>query len=391
MKKISKAVALLLVLAVCLGVPVLAETAPVQVFLTGKSNVTPGETAEMILETVIGEGTDVQGIQIDFAFSENVPKEKECTIIQNTTGWQNSGVSEYNLLAFGEVNERKSTIVVKIAFVVPEDAADKEQYVLTPTAVYANKDEEKPATLNQKSFSVTVSGGVAAPDESEPEEVLPPQKEEEKPILIQPNNPAPKPDQEPTEGTKPEPQLWKNPFQDVKESDWFFENVRYAYENHLMSGTADKVFSPDDTLTRAMLVTVLHRMAGSPESQTFAFADVPRRQWYTKSVDWAAFNGIVNGVGENRFAPEDPITREQIAVLFYNYAKMQERLSEADADLLAFADGDQISQWAEIPMQWAVATGLISGKGNQMLDPGGNATRAETSAILQRFAEKINK
>ena len=140
-----------------------------------------------------------------------------------------------------------------------------------------------------------------------------------------------------------------------------------------------------------MLVTILHRFDGSPESLTYAFTDVPRKTWYTKGIDWAASLGIVNGVGDNNFAPDIPVTREQITVIFYNYTKYKQMDISARGDLSAYADKDKISSWAGTAFEWAVANGLVSGKGDNKLDPTGNATRAEASAILQRYAENIIK
>lgn len=177
----------------------------------------------------------------------------------------------------------------------------------------------------------------------------------------------------------------KNPFIDVHETDWFHGAVMNAYGAGLMAGTSENTFSPDMVMTRAMLVTVLYQMQGKPEpTKENPFKDVPAGQWYTKAVIWAAENGIVSGTGNGCFAPEDPVTREQVAVILRSYAKFCGIDTEKAAEL-NFTDTGKVSSWALPAMKWAVAEGLLSGKLNNgvlTLDPQGRATRAEAAAIL---------
>lgn len=184
-------------------------------------------------------------------------------------------------------------------------------------------------------------------------------------------------------------QEWENPFIDVSEGDWFYENVRYAVTNGLMNGTSATEFSPGMDITRGMLVTVLHRMEGSPETAPdYTFADVAADEYYAKAVAWADDNGIVLGYSAEEFAPDDVITREQFAAVMQRYANYKGYPADETGDLSQFIDAGQISDWARENVSWAVGKGLITGKGDHILDPQGSATRAEAAAILQRFIEK---
>lgn len=180
------------------------------------------------------------------------------------------------------------------------------------------------------------------------------------------------------------------PFTDVGTGDWFLENVKYVYEKGLMNGTGDTTFSPKKTTNRAMIVTILHRLEGTPAPDAQApFTDVPAGQYYAEAVAWAAANSIVNGTGDAAFSPLNNITREQMAAILYRYAQYKNYDVSGSADLSAFADAASISDYAVSALQWAVDAGLINGKGNGILDPKGSATRAEVSAILSRFCENI--
>ena len=180
------------------------------------------------------------------------------------------------------------------------------------------------------------------------------------------------------------------PFTDVGPGDWFLENVRYVYEKGLMNGTGETTFSPQSTTNRAMIVTILHRLEGTPAPGAPApFTDVPAGQYYAEAVAWAAANSIVNGTSETTYAPLNNITREQMAAILYRYAQYKNYDVSGSADLSAFTDAASISDYAVSALQWAVDAGLINGKGNGILDPKGSATRAEVSAILSRFCENI--
>ena len=188
-----------------------------------------------------------------------------------------------------------------------------------------------------------------------------------------------------------------NPFTDVSEMDWFYGDVMFVYENGLMLGTGDTLFSPHDTVTRGMMAAILWRMEGSPEPEDEnSFIDVEAGAQYADAITWTAENGIFEGYveegfdghSEDRFEPDEPITREQLAAIFYRYAGCKEYDLTADEDLDKFKDADEIADTARAAMQWAVASGLMDGKPGDMLDPQAAATRAEIAAMLRRFIEK---
>ena len=182
------------------------------------------------------------------------------------------------------------------------------------------------------------------------------------------------------------------PFPDVAEGDWFYDAVRYAYETGLMDGVGDNLFAPNSETTRAQLVTILYRLEGEPEvSGTSGFTDVEADTWYTDAVAWAAANGIVNGVSETEFAPGKDITREQLATILFRYAEAKGYDVSARADLSAYPDADQIQSYAAESVAWAVAEGLIQGFEDNTLRPAGNATRAQIATILMRFCEGVAK
>lgn len=182
------------------------------------------------------------------------------------------------------------------------------------------------------------------------------------------------------------------PFGDVKSADWFYNDVKYVYEKGMMAGTAADVFAPNATTTRAMIVTILYRLEGSPAvTGTSAFVDVPVGQWYTDAVNWAAANQIVKGTSATTFAPNDSITREQMAAILYRYAQYKGYDVTKKADLSGYSDNGQVSAYAKDALAWANAAKLINGVTNTTLAPQGNATRAQVSAILHRFCDGVVK
>lgn len=179
------------------------------------------------------------------------------------------------------------------------------------------------------------------------------------------------------------------PFADVSSSDWFYNDVRYVYEKGIMDGTGADRFSPNAPLTRAMIVTILYRMAGSPSvSGSSDFTDVAAGKWFAKAVAWAAANGIVNGYGDSLFGPNDPVTREQLAAILYRYAVYGGMTAVTlEENLGSFADTAQLSAYAIQAMNWAVSQGLINGSGSNLV-PKAQATRAQVAAIIHRYLER---
>lgn len=183
----------------------------------------------------------------------------------------------------------------------------------------------------------------------------------------------------------------KLPFTDVRESDWFYDDVVFAYENGLFSGTSDTTFSPNTSMTRAMLVTVLYRLEGQPAvNGRSGFSDVQYNGYYEDAVTWAADNGIVNGTSTSTFSPNVNVTREQMAAILYRYAQYKKYNTAASSSLNSFSDHTSVSGYAVASLQWSVAEKLVNGSNGKLM-PTGNASRAQVAAILHRFAENVAK
>ena len=181
------------------------------------------------------------------------------------------------------------------------------------------------------------------------------------------------------------------PFTDVHESDWFYDDVVFAYENGLFAGTSDTTFSPNASMTRAMLVTVLYRLEGQPAvNGRSGFSDVQYNGYYEDAVTWAADNGIVNGTSTSTFSPNTNVTREQMAAILYRYAQYKKYNTAASSSLNSFSDHTSVSGYAVASLQWSVAEKLVNGSNGKLM-PTGNASRAQVAAILHRFAENVAK
>ena len=177
------------------------------------------------------------------------------------------------------------------------------------------------------------------------------------------------------------------PFSDVRSSDWFYDPVCYAYETGIMTGTSATTFAPNLTTTRGMIVAILHRLEGSPSVGSAGFKDVKASDWYADAVNWAAANGVVNGMGNGLFAPNAAITREQLAAIIRNYAAYKGEDVSTNADISWCWDAFMISDWAEESLAWAVGEGLITGTTMFTISPRDPATRAQVAAIFQRYLE----
>lgn len=202
-----------------------------------------------------------------------------------------------------------------------------------------------------------------------------------KPVL--PSTPA-----VPDEPDVPDVQdIW---FTDVAEGAWYYDAVRYVTVNGLFNGVSDSEFAPLTPMTRAMMATVLYRLSGADVSAESIFTDVSTSAWYAKAVTWAAGQGVITGYGDGRFGPEDLVTREQVVVMLFRYCSAMGIDVSARGELSVYPDADQVSAYAADAMQWAL-TCVISGRDSGLLDPKGNATRAELATILQRFHEMTTK
>lgn len=180
-------------------------------------------------------------------------------------------------------------------------------------------------------------------------------------------------------------------FIDVKEDDWFYESVMYAVQKGLFTGTGEKTFSPNLTMTRGMLVTVLYRLDGSPSINGLgkSFIDVKDDQWYAEAIKWTLERSIVKGITDTEFKPENNITREQLAVMLYRYAEIKGLNTEIKGNMEIFTDKENISNWAREAMTWAVGSELMIGKEDNKLSPLANASRSEVSTIFKRFIENV--
>lgn len=186
--------------------------------------------------------------------------------------------------------------------------------------------------------------------------------------------------------SKPEVKL---PFTDVSTSDWFYDDVAFVYENGLFSGTDSRSFSPNASMTRAMLVTVLYRLEGEPTvTGRSSFTDVRSGAYYEKAVIWAAANGIVTGTDSTSFSPGAKVTREQLAAILYRYAQYRKLDTDASAKLNSFTDADSVSAYASEALGWAVSESLINGASGKLM-PKGDATRAQVAAILHRLVKNV--
>ena len=186
------------------------------------------------------------------------------------------------------------------------------------------------------------------------------------------------------------------PFTDVRSKDWFYSSVSYVYQNGLFSGMDAATFGPNLSMDRSMLVTVLYRLAGSPADQlasaSASFSDVRDKDWFAPYVRWAASQGISAGTGDGLFSPGQPVTRQQVMVLLYNFGTRYMGLNLYQrADLSGYADVSRVDGWGEEAMQWAVGAGILSSTtpGALVLEPQSSATRAQVAVMLEKFAENF--
>ena len=227
-------------------------------------------------------------------------------------------------------------------------------------------------------FNYPSNPGTTAPAQS---------TEPETPVI--PDDPTPT--DSGTEITDEEVPLSKIPllFTDVKTGDWHRDAVAFVFSKGIMGGTSETKFEPDSRINRGMVVTMLHRLEGTPASALSAFTDVLADQYWAEAIGWASRNGIVQGYSDTEFRPTREITREQLASILYRYAQLKGYDTSEQADLSAYADAADVSGYALDGMRWAVAKGLISGVTESTLAPGGSATRAQAAMILMRFCENV--
>lgn len=235
------------------------------------------------------------------------------------------------------------------------------------------------ANVARVSAKISISGTEVPPADPEPQ---PPVDPEPQP----PVDPEPEPPVEPEDPSHDNCPSAK--FTDVNQEMWYHEGIDYVIDNGLMNGVGDNLFSPNGTTNRAMIVTILYRLEGTPGGEVASFTDVADGQWYSDAVGWAAANGIVTGYENGTFGPLKAITREQLAAILYRYASYKDCDVSASASLQGFGDAGTVSSYAVPSMQWAVGAELINGMDGN-LKPKGTATRAQVATILMRFCENV--
>ena len=180
-------------------------------------------------------------------------------------------------------------------------------------------------------------------------------------------------------------------FNDIYTDDWYYSAVKYVYENNIIKGYTNGNFGPNDNLTRAMLVTILHRMENEEKvSNKNNFSDVGNT-WYTNAIDWASDKKIVMGYGDGTFKPNNKITRQDLMVILYRYAKYKGKNMSVNTDITNYPDYNKIDNYAKEAMKWAIGKKILYGNNSGLLDPKGNATRAQVAVIIQRYMQKIGK
>lgn len=178
-------------------------------------------------------------------------------------------------------------------------------------------------------------------------------------------------------------------FADVNANSWFYDAVKFATEKGLMSGITPDLFEPESNITRSMFITMLYRLEGEPNTRKSDYSDVGNNEWYANSISWATQKGIANGVSNTAFAPNENMTREQLVVFLYRYAKFKNKsVSASNTNIKKYFDNKNVAAYAKEAMNWAVENGFISGESKYYLQPSGNASRAQAAVILQRFCEK---
>ncbi|MGM9599110.1 MAG: S-layer homology domain-containing protein, partial [Faecousia sp.] len=278
-------------------------------------------------------------------------------------------------------NLRYLTADGSLAFYVNSNMVTRSRLLLATGSSVPETEPELPEDVVTPSDIITPSD---VPTEStEPEVSTEPEASTEPETPTESENPT---DPEPIET-----EIKVEQFTDISEDDWFYDGVKYAVESGLMNGVSEDEFAPDDTLTRAMLVTILYRLAGAPavdENAKIIFTDVEDDQWYTDAIIWASMEGITNGVTETTFGTNDPVTREQMVTFLWRYVGEP----ESTQSLADYPDADKISAFAEVAMRWAVENQIITGNainGKAYIDPQGNATRAQIAIIFMRSEKTL--
>ena len=261
----------------------------------------------------------------------------------------------------------------------PSDTPPSTDPVITPEPI-ANPDPQNPPVPTRPSDPPPATDPVITPEPT-----------------VKPDPQSP-PDQEQTPQEEPswircerDSNCVLNAFSDLDPSSWYHDGIHYVLVNSIMNGTSGKTFEPDGKTTRAMIVTMLWRLEGSPlVKENMSFKDVPENQWYTDAIRWAASKGIVNGYSKNEFGPADYVNREQLAAILWRYADYQGRDTGSGSEedpLGRYTDTEQISSWAMNALKWSVSAGIIQGMDDTHLRPEKNSNRAQVATMLMRYGQ----
>ena len=194
------------------------------------------------------------------------------------------------------------------------------------------------------------------------------------------------------EPDEPAQEVWENPFEDLKDDDWFYDAVKFAHENSLFKGVTEKKFGAETAMTRGMMITVLYRLAGAEEKDTATFDDVDKDMYYSNAIAWAARLEIVNGVGDNKFEPDREITREEMATMMARYIKKMEiDVTGSEEEYVVYEDEKEISSFATEAIKDMQKFGLMEGKDDNKFDPKGNSKRCEVATLLMRFVNMLEE
>ncbi len=285
--------------------------------------------------------------------------------------------------------------------------AEQKGYQTRSTDCVVNQDSEQIVALvleKTVANSKTASESKAKPAPQPEPKTKPEPKVESKPV-VKPNykaasKPVPKPELKPVLKSETESALkletkkpYRESFKDINKKDWYYAAVKFAYEHDFMKGESKTKFNPNGDVTRAQIVTILHRLSGDKTNDLkCVFSDVQAEQWYSAAVNWASKNGIVNGVDQNKFAPNRNVSREELVTILYRFSEKDKRQAVSKIDHLAvFADREQISDYAVEAMTWAIKEGLISGLSDSTIAPQSGANRAQIATILMRYIQKYGK
>lgn len=363
MKKIIKTVSLFtlinaLVFLTCVNV--FASDLPVKLSLSDDIAAAAGQEVSIYITAEINENTDIQGIQADICYSDNFPAidERNTKIEKNTTGWEQADFIPSVLICFGDINKNRSEITGLLQFTVPKDAVAGTVYsIKINNAVAADANGEIGIEVIKNECLIRISGHGDAPGHSAG-----------------------------TAGSRisadsvPAKETASFPFVDVTESDWFYTAVKFSFEKGITSGISENTFAPNNVVTRGQFISMLCRAYGIAQREGDNFSD-SGDTWYTGYLAAAKQLGISNGIGDNMFAPEREISREEMVTLIYNYLKSGGKITE-ETELTGFADEASVSAWAKAAVAFAAKNNIVKGKNNNIFAPQDTATRAELAQIL---------